>query len=67
MLAFCRALLTRLPRPQALELIPPFVNKWMDRQFNRWIARQVYANRTLPVRYRRLYVVHVSRAAWLSF
>lgn len=33
-LAFYRALLTELPKSEALELIQPFVNNWMDGQFD---------------------------------
>lgn len=61
-LAFYRALLTELPQSEALELIQPFVNNWMDGQFDRWIARFGYANRTLHLLYRRRWFDDINRA-----
>lgn len=61
-LAFYRALLTELPKSEALELIQPFVNNWMDGQFDRWIARFGYANRTLHLLYRRRWFNDINRA-----
>jgi len=60
--AFYRALLTELPKSEALALIQPFVNNWMDGQFDRWIARTVYANRTLHLLYRRKWFADINRA-----
>jgi L-2-amino-thiazoline-4-carboxylic acid hydrolase len=61
-LAFYRALQTELPQPKALELILPFVNNWMDGQFDAWIARVGYANRTLHLLYRRRWFADANRA-----
>jgi len=61
-LAFYRALLTQLPQPEVMELIQPFVNNWMDGQFDRRIARFGYANRTLHLFYRRRWFNDINRA-----
>ncbi|MCA2683538.1 MAG: L-2-amino-thiazoline-4-carboxylic acid hydrolase [Microcystis sp. M038S2] len=61
-LAFYRALLTELPKSEALDLIQPFVNNWMDGQFDRWIARFGYANRAIHLLYRRRWFDDVNRA-----
>ncbi|OPF17536.1 hypothetical protein B1L04_16435 [Microcystis aeruginosa KW] len=61
-LAFYRALLTELPKSEALELIHPFVNNWMDGQFDCWIARFGYANRAIHLLYRRRWFDDVNRA-----
>lgn len=60
-LAFYRALLTELTQKEALPLIEPFVNSWMDGQFDRWIARKVYANRFLHRLYRRFWFDNANR------
>jgi hypothetical protein len=60
--AFYRAVRTELPKPRARELVQPFVNNWMDGQFDRWIARKVYANRTLHRFYRRWWFADINRA-----
>ncbi len=61
-LAFYRALLTELSQSETLALIQPFVNNWMDGQFDRWIARVGYANRTLHLLYRRRWFADANRA-----
>ncbi|NCR15450.1 MAG: hypothetical protein GPJ24_22945 [Microcystis aeruginosa SX13-11] len=61
-LAFYRALLTELPKSEALDLIQPFVNNWMDGQFDRWIARFGYANRAIHLLYRRRWFVDILTA-----
>ncbi len=61
-LAFYQALLTELPQSEALELITPFVNNWMDGQFERWIVRKIYANRILHLISRRCWFSNVNRA-----
>ncbi len=61
-LAFYRALLTHAPRSEALALIQPFVDNWMDGQFDHWISRVVYANRTLHLLYRRRWFAITNRA-----
>lgn len=61
-LAFYRALLTQVPQAEALSLMEPFVNNWMDGQFDKWIARKVYANRVLHLIYRRWWFSSVNRA-----
>jgi DHA1 family multidrug resistance protein-like MFS transporter len=62
LLAFYRALPTELRQSEALALARPFVNNWMDGQFDRWIARRVYANRSLHRFYRRWWFSSVNRA-----
>jgi hypothetical protein len=52
-LAFYRALPADVPQAERLDLVQSFVNSWMDGQFDRWIARKVYANRTLHLLFRR--------------
>ncbi len=61
-LAFYRALLTEMPQPEALALIQPFVDNWMDGQFDRWIVRVAYANRTLHLIYRKRWFAGANRA-----
>jgi hypothetical protein len=36
-----------IPPEQRLDAAQALVNAWMEGQFDRWIARKVYANRTL--------------------
>ena len=43
-LAFYRILPPGMPQAERLQLAQAFVNRWMDGQFDRWIARKVYAN-----------------------
>ena len=62
LLVFYRAILTELPQPQALLLMQPFVDNWMDGQFDRWFVRAVYANRTLHLLYRRWWFANTNRA-----
>ena len=52
-LAFYRALPADVPQAERLQLVQSFVNNWMDGQFDRWIARKAYANRTLHLLFRR--------------
>ena len=52
-LAFYRALPADVPQGERLRLVQSFVNDWMDGQFDRWIAREVYTNRTLHLLFRR--------------
>ncbi|HEX2998524.1 MAG TPA: L-2-amino-thiazoline-4-carboxylic acid hydrolase [Anaerolineales bacterium] len=61
-LAFYRALLTKVPQAETLVLIQPFVDNWMDGQFDHWIARTVYANRALHILYRRRWFAMTNRA-----
>lgn len=62
LLAYYRALLTVVSQSEALTLLQPFVDNWMDGQFDRWIARAVYANRTLHLLYRRYWFASTNRA-----
>jgi len=52
-LAFYHGLPADAPQAERLDLVQSFVNIWMDGQFDRWIARKVYANRTLHFLFRR--------------
>lgn len=52
-LAFYRALPAAVPQAEKLGLVQSFVNNWMDGQFDRWIARKFYAQRTLHLLFRR--------------
>ena len=52
-LAFYRALPTDVPQAERLQRVQSFVDNWMDGQFDRWIARKAYANRTLHLLFRR--------------
>jgi hypothetical protein len=61
-LAFYRALLTELSDSESKNLIQPFVNNWMDGQFDTWIARKVFAHRTLHQIYRRWWFARANRA-----
>ncbi len=62
LLAYYRALLTVMSQPEAVTLLQPFVDNWMDRQFDRWVARAVYANRSLHLLYRRYWFASTNRA-----
>jgi hypothetical protein len=42
-----------VPQAERLQLVQSFVNNWMDGQFDRWIARKAYANRSLHLLFRR--------------
>lgn len=61
-LAFYRALLSEMPQSEAIELIQPYVNNWMDGQFERWIVRLIYANRRLHLPFRRRMIADANRA-----
>ncbi len=61
-LAFYKALLTELNKEHALKMIQPFVNRWMDGQFDSWIARTVYGNRFLHRFYRRFWFARTNKA-----
>lgn len=61
-LAFYRGLPADVPEAERLELVQSFVNSWMDGQFDRWIARKVYANRTLHLLFRRWWFRSANRA-----
>lgn len=51
-LAFYRSFDESFPREQRLLKVQSFANNWMEGQFDRWIARFVYANRILHRAYR---------------
>ncbi|NOK58623.1 MAG: hypothetical protein GFH27_549279n429 [Chloroflexi bacterium AL-W] len=55
-LALYRALRTNLA------LIPPFIDNWMEGQFDSWVARKVFAQPTLHRLYRRWWFGNVNRA-----
>ncbi|MFD0862591.1 L-2-amino-thiazoline-4-carboxylic acid hydrolase [Sungkyunkwania multivorans] len=61
-LAFYRALRTELEKDDALKMILPFVNRWMDGQFDNWIARKIYRNRFLHRIYRRWWFARTNKA-----
>jgi hypothetical protein len=61
-LVLYRALQSERPPAEALTLIQPFVDNWMDGQFDRRIARVVYANRALHRLYRRYWFATTNRA-----
>jgi hypothetical protein len=61
-LAFYRALRTALAQDEALTLIQPFVNNWMDGQFDSPIARFGYAHRWTHLLYRRMWFSSANRA-----
>ncbi|NAY90785.1 hypothetical protein GTQ34_02540 [Muricauda sp. JGD-17] len=60
-LAFYRALLMQLRKEDALKLIQPFVNMWMDAQFNSWTVRKVYGSRFLHRLYRRYWFARTNK------
>ena len=51
-LALYRAFPADVPQAERLQLLQSFVDNWMDGQFERWISRKVYANRTLHLLFR---------------
>jgi len=61
-LAFYKAILTELNKDDSLKLIELFVNRWMDGQFDSWMARKIYANRFLHRLYRRLWFARTNKA-----
>ena len=61
-LALYRALLSEMSQSEALALIQPYVNNWMDGQFERWIVRAIYANRRLHLPFRRRMIADANRA-----
>lgn len=61
-LAFYRVLPPDMPEAERLNLAQAFVNNWMDGQFDRWIARKVYANRFLHRLYRMRWFLTVNQA-----
>ena len=70
-LASYRALPADGPQAERLDLIQSFANSWMDAQFDRWIARKVYANRTLHLLFRCWWFWSANRvdesvSAWLA-
>ena len=65
-LAFYRALPADVPQAEKLDLVQSFVNKWMDGQFDRWIARKVYANRSLHLLFRRWWFRSANRVDELN-
>jgi hypothetical protein len=60
--AFYRALPAELPGAEKLGLTQALIDNWMDGQFDSWLARHVYANRTLHRLYRRIWFSSVNRA-----
>lgn len=61
-LAFYRVLPADMSQDEKLVLVQAFVNNWMDGQFDRWIARQVWANPVLHRLYRVRWFRAVDRA-----
>ena len=61
-LAFYRALPSTIPPDERLDAAQAFVNVWMDGQFDRWIARKVYANHVLHRLYRQWWFGSANRA-----
>jgi hypothetical protein len=61
-LAIYRALPSTISPEQRLDAAQAFVNTWMDGQFDRWIARKVYANHVLHRLYRRWWFRSANRA-----
>lgn len=61
-LAFYRALPSTIPPEERLDAAQAFVNAWMEGQFDRWIARKVYANHMLHRLYRRWWFRSANRA-----
>lgn len=51
-LALYRVLPAGMPQDEKLALVQAFVNNWMDGQFERWIARKVWATPLLHRLYR---------------
>ncbi|MCA2976993.1 MAG: L-2-amino-thiazoline-4-carboxylic acid hydrolase [Myxococcaceae bacterium] len=61
-LALFRALRTELRADEASALVQPFVDGWMDGQFESPIARFGYAHRPTHLLYRKLWFSSVNRA-----
>ena len=61
-LAFYRILPPEMPEAERLDLAQAFVNNWMDGQFDRWIARKVYATPSLHRIYRMRWFRTVNQA-----
>jgi len=61
-LAFYRVLPAQLSWDVKAIMLQEFVDNWVDGQFDRWIARVGYANRTMHLIYRRRWFNQANRA-----